>query len=228
MKTVRHNKALLTTPAPPQVQSVDRPGINLQSKPRLRSGAGRLWVSIKTTMPALTSLRSLVIAALLCSPMSADPYKRQERVEGALLVFSSLEAMNAATLLLDGFKEVYPDIRISLEGPHSRSEANALLNGFANLTLTDKKLSDEYVKYFEDRHGTVPTSLVAFKDKDGREVSFGTVIYMPEDLDTIILEFMTFVYSDEGDAILRKANFTPLPLKGRQEQLAKLRVAENN
>jgi ABC-type phosphate transport system substrate-binding protein len=178
-------------------------------------------------MPALTIVRSLAIGALLCLPVSADPYKRQERVDGALLVFSSLEAMNAATLLLDGFKKVYPNVRISLEGPHTRSEANALLNGFANLTLTDKKLSDEYVKYFEDRHGTLPTSLVAFKGKDGKEVSFGTVIYMPEDLDTIILEFMKFVYSDEGDAILRKVNFTPLPVKDRQEQLAKLRAAKN-
>jgi hypothetical protein len=74
---------------------------------------------------------------------------------------------------------------------------------------------------FFDRHGCLPTLWEAFETPENRTVFLATLAYMPEDVDVVVGEFIKFVYSDEGAAIVKQLRMFPALDKSRNRGLVR-------
>ncbi|MFA9480158.1 PstS family phosphate ABC transporter substrate-binding protein [Phycisphaerales bacterium AB-hyl4] len=106
------------------------------------------------------------VAAVLAAPALADQvdsnlpqYEATQGVSGNINTVGSDTMNNLAQLWTEGFREVYPNVRIEIEGMGSSAGPVALSEGTANFAPMSRAMTARENDTFEARHGYVPVAL---------------------------------------------------------------------
>ncbi len=117
----------------------------------------------------LLSSLSLTCATFLTAPVlrgddvAVDPkiggYKTVSGVSGNLNSVGSDTLNNLMTLWAEGFKALYPNVNIQIEGKGSATAPPALIEGTAQLGPMSRTMKSEEVDAFEKKFGYKPTEI---------------------------------------------------------------------
>ncbi len=121
---------------------------------------------------ALTMAANPVLAQVQVDP-ALPQYKPVPGVSGSIKSVGSDTLNNLMTLWTEGFKKIYPNIQIEIEGKGSSTAPPALIAGTSNLGPMSRKMKDKELDEFEAKFGykpiALPTSidmLAVFANKD--------------------------------------------------------------
>ena len=142
-----------------------------KQKSNEREGIMKKWLS---------SLLVLLVTALPVAPAFAgevDPaiadYKPTSGVSGNLNSIGSDTLNNLMTYWAEGFKEIYPNVNVQIEGKGSSTAPPALTEGTAQLGPMSRPMKSEETEAFERKFGYKPTqirvaidNLAVFVNKD--------------------------------------------------------------
>jgi phosphate transport system substrate-binding protein len=126
---------------------------------------------------------ALALAAVVCagsagaSPVQVDPaiaaYAKVSGVSGNLNSIGSDTLNNLMTLWAEGFKKVYPNVQIQIEGKGSSTAPPALISGTAQLGPMSREMKPSEIDGFEKKFGYPPVkvkvavdALAIFVNKD--------------------------------------------------------------
>lgn len=111
----------------------------------------------------------VVVAAILLgggtvfAQMAVDPqlpeYKPVEGVAGSIKSVGSDTLNNLMTLWAEGFKKIYPNVRIEIEGKGSSTAPAALISGTATFGPMSREMKQAEIDEFEKKYGYKPTAL---------------------------------------------------------------------
>ncbi|MBU1096672.1 MAG: phosphate ABC transporter substrate-binding protein [Bacteroidetes bacterium] len=149
---------------------------------------------------------ALVLAGFLFGTLSAQPvevdknipkYKKTTGIKGNLNSIGSDTILNMMTLWAEGFQNIYPSVKIQIEGKGSSTAPPALIEGTAQIGPMSRKMKAKEIDAFEDKYGFKPTSI---------EVSLDALaIYVNKDNPIKSLSF------DQADAIFSKTRNNGYP-----------------
>ncbi|MEW6536773.1 MAG: phosphate ABC transporter substrate-binding protein PstS family protein [Candidatus Auribacterota bacterium] len=104
-----------------------------------------------------------VAATMATAQVKVDPelpeYKPVSGVSGTLKSVGSDTLNNLMTLWSEGFKKIYPNVQIEIEGKGSSTAPPALIEGTSNLGPMSRTMKDKEIDEFEQKFGYKPTSL---------------------------------------------------------------------
>ncbi|MEM7143668.1 MAG: phosphate ABC transporter substrate-binding protein [Verrucomicrobiota bacterium] len=124
---------------------------------------------------------SILCSCLLAGVAYANPsvdenlptYETVSGVSGNLNSIGSDTLNNLMTLWAEGFKAIYPNVNVQIEGKGSSTAPPALIEGTAQLGPMSRAMKDEEIDHFEKKNGYKPTqikvaidALAAFANKD--------------------------------------------------------------
>jgi phosphate transport system substrate-binding protein len=126
---------------------------------------------------ALVAASLLLAPAASASPVQVDakipPYAKVSGVSGNPNSIGSDTLNNVMTLWAEGFKKVYPNVRIQIEGKGSSTAPPALIAGTAQLGPMSREMKPSEIDGFEKKFGYPPTKvkvaidgLAVFVNKD--------------------------------------------------------------
>lgn len=102
------------------------------------------------------------------SQVEVDPdlpdYKPVAGVSGNIVSVGSDTMNNMMTLWAEGFLEMYPNVRVEIEGKGSSTAPVALSAGTSNFGPMSRSMRDSEIESFEDRYGYPPVGLPASVD----------------------------------------------------------------
>jgi len=112
-------------------------------------------------------LTAVAFLAMVSGPVMAqvavDPalpqYKPVQGVSGSIKSVGSDTLNNLMTLWTEGFKKIYPNIQIEIEGKGSSTAPPALIAGTSNFGPMSRKMKDKELDEFEARFGYKPVAL---------------------------------------------------------------------
>lgn len=114
----------------------------------------------------LTSLVALLASfATLAkgAPVAVDPaigeYKTVSGVSGNLNSIGSDTLNNLMTLWAEGFKALYPNVNVQIEGKGSATAPPALIEGTAQIGPMSRAMKNEEIDAFEKKYGYKPTEI---------------------------------------------------------------------
>lgn len=125
-----------------------------------------------------------LVAGLVLSAMTAgaqttqvdpqlDPYGRTGGVSGNLNSVGSDTLNNLMTFWAEGFRKVYPNVNVQIEGKGSSTAPPALAEGTSQLGPMSREMKDKELQAFEKKFGYKPTrigvaldALAVFVNKD--------------------------------------------------------------
>ncbi|PKL89517.1 MAG: phosphate-binding protein [Ignavibacteriae bacterium HGW-Ignavibacteriae-2] len=149
---------------------------------------------------------ALVLAGFLFGTLSAQPvevdkkipkYKKTTGIKGNLNSIGSDTILNMMTLWAEGFQNIYPSVKIQIEGKGSSTAPPALIEGTAQIGPMSRKMKAKEIDAFEDKYGFKPTSV---------EVSLDALaIYVNKDNPIKSLSF------EQADAIFSKTRKNGYP-----------------
>lgn len=121
-------------------------------------------LSRRTALRALFALGALgSTAPLLAQPTAVDAqlpvYTRTTGVSGNLNSIGSDTLNNLMTLWAEGFKAVYPNVKIQIEGKGSATAPPALIEGTAQLGPMSRPMKAAEIDGFEKKYGYKPTEI---------------------------------------------------------------------
>jgi phosphate transport system substrate-binding protein len=106
----------------------------------------------------LLGLMGTVTAQVLVDPALAS-YQRVSGVSGNLTSMGSDTLNNLMTLWAEGFRAVYPNVNIQIEGKGSSTAPPALIEGTAQLGPMSRAMKPSEHDAFEKRYGYKPTAI---------------------------------------------------------------------
>ncbi|MGE4160025.1 MAG: PstS family phosphate ABC transporter substrate-binding protein [Planctomycetota bacterium] len=86
-------------------------------------------------------------------------YAKTEGVSGNLNSIGSDTLNNLMTYWSEDFRKIYPGVNIQVEGKGSSTAPPALITGTAQLGPMSRKMKNEEIEEFEDKHGFKPTAI---------------------------------------------------------------------
>lgn len=108
-------------------------------------------------------------AILIASPLQAEtvvaldpdlePYEKTSGISGNLNSIGSDTLNNLMTLWAEGFKAVYPNVNIQIEGKGSSTAPPALIEGTAQVGPMSRAMKASEVDAFEKKYGYKPTEI---------------------------------------------------------------------
>lgn len=105
----------------------------------------------------------LVSGSLSASPIQIDPklsaYNSVSGVSGKMNSIGSDTLNNLMTLWAEGFKAIYPNVQIEIEGKGSSTAPPALISGTAQLGPMSRAMKSEETDVFEKKFGYKPTEV---------------------------------------------------------------------
>lgn len=134
-----------------------------------------------------------LFAACVASAQDVDPglksYERTDGVSGNLSSIGSDTLNNLMTFWAEGFKKIYPNVNIQIEGKGSGTAPPALIKGTAQLGPMSREMKKTEIDEFEKAFGYKPTPIRVALD--------ALAIYVNKDnpLDQITLEQADAVFS---------------------------------
>ncbi len=118
-------------------------------------------MKLRTALFATAASFSLVSAAY--AEATLDPklsvYKKASGISGNLSSVGSDTLANLMTLWTEEFKREYPNVNIQVQAAGSSTAPPALTEGTSNLGPMSRKMKDNEIKAFEDKHGYKPTAI---------------------------------------------------------------------
>ena len=106
---------------------------------------------------------SLMVGAVSAQTVKVDPaiasYERTSGVSGSLNSIGSDTLNNLMTLWAEGFKKVYPNVRIQIEGKGSSTAPPALIEGTAQVGPMSRAMKESEIDAFEKKFGYKPTQI---------------------------------------------------------------------
>lgn len=110
-----------------------------------------------------TGLLALLIAPPSSAQMTVDPdlprYERVGGVSGNLNSIGSDTLNNLMTLWAEGFRAIYPNVNIQIEGKGSSTAPPALIEGTAQLGPMSRSMKSKEIDEFEKQYGYKPTPI---------------------------------------------------------------------
>lgn len=95
---------------------------------------------------------------------SLSPYKPRALVSGKLKSVGSDTMLHEMQLWADGFKNIYPDVDIEIEGKGSNTAPPALLSGASQLAPMSRQMSPDEISEFISKYGYKPTGVLVAVD----------------------------------------------------------------
>ena len=123
----------------------------------------RIFIQIGTTL-----LAASMAGAVLCGKATVDPelpdYKPVSGVSGNLNSVGSDTLNNLMTLWAEGFKAIYPNVNVQIEGKGSGTAPPALIEGTAQLGPMSRPMKSEETSAFEKKYGYKPAQIAVALD----------------------------------------------------------------
>jgi phosphate transport system substrate-binding protein len=117
----------------------------------------------KTWKSAIALFTVTAATAASAAPIEVDPalkpYAKTSGVSGNLNSIGSDTLNNLMTLWAEGFKKVYPSVRIQVEGKGSSTAPPALISGTAQLGPMSREMKSTEIDAFEAKFGYKPTQI---------------------------------------------------------------------
>lgn len=116
-------------------------------------------------------------------------YQKVSGVSGSLSSVGSDTMNNMATLWSEGFRKIYPSVKIQVEGKGSSTAPPALIEGTAQLGPMSRKMKKEEIDKFEAKYGYPPTGIRTALD--------GIAVYVNKDnpINELTLEQVDAIFS---------------------------------
>ena len=119
---------------------------------------------LKTYMAgALAGLLALGTASIAWAQVALDPalkdYKSTSGVSGSLKSIGSDTLNNLMTLWAEGFRTVYPNVKIEIEGKGSSTAPPALIAGTAHFGPMSRPMKSAEIDQFEKKFGYKPAAI---------------------------------------------------------------------
>jgi len=116
-------------------------------------------------------------------------YQKVSGVSGNLSSVGSDTMNNMATLWSEGFRKIYPSVKIQVEGKGSSTAPPALIEGTAQLGPMSRKMKKEEIDKFEAKYGYPPTGIRTALD--------GIAVYVNKDnpINELTLEQVDAIFS---------------------------------
>lgn len=105
------------------------------------------------------TLGGTVMAAPVAIHPSIAPYEKTSGVAGNLNSIGSDTLNNLMTLWAEGFKQLYPNVRIQIEGKGSSTAPPALISGTAQIGPMSRSMKPSEIDEFEKKFGYPPTQV---------------------------------------------------------------------
>src|SRR5215467_14259865 len=114
-------------------------------------------------MVLLSGILVLGSASIALAQVAVDPtlqaYEKVSGVSGNLNSIGSDTLNNLMTLWAEGFRAVYPNVNIQIEGKGSSTAPPALIEGTAQLGPMSRSMKGNEIDAFEAKYGYKPTAL---------------------------------------------------------------------
>jgi len=108
-------------------------------------------------------LGALLIAAAPAVAVDVDPnlpsYQKVQGVAGNLNSVGSDTLNNMMTYWAEGFRKIYPNVNIQIEGKGSSTAPPALIEGTSQLGPMSRRMKQKEVEAFESKYGFKPTTI---------------------------------------------------------------------
>ncbi|MBJ7532909.1 phosphate ABC transporter substrate-binding protein [Rhodomicrobium vannielii ATCC 17100] len=115
-------------------------------------------MKLKSLAVILAGSAALAVAA---SALEVDPalpsYKPVSGISGQLKSIGSDSLNNEMTLWAEGFKAIYPNVKIEIEGKGSSTAPPALIEGTAQFGPMSRPMKAKEIEAFEKKYGYKPT-----------------------------------------------------------------------
>jgi phosphate transport system substrate-binding protein len=128
----------------------------------INRGARKRLQRIVVTLVATGTLALGIIASSMAQvAVDADfpTYKRLGGVSGNLNSIGSDTLNNLMTLWAEGFRAIYPNVNIQIEGKGSSTAPPALIEGTAQLGPMSRPMKSTEIDKFESKYGHKPTAI---------------------------------------------------------------------
>ncbi len=109
-------------------------------------------------LAAVAVSASSLIAQIQVDP-ALEPYKSVSGVSGNLNSIGSDTLNNLMTLWAEGFRAIYPNVNIQIEGKGSSTAPVALIEGTAQLGPMSRAMKGSEIDAFEKKYGYKPTEI---------------------------------------------------------------------
>ncbi|WP_457796530.1 PstS family phosphate ABC transporter substrate-binding protein [Methylocystis sp. S23] len=96
--------------------------------------------------------------------LELSPYKPVRALSGHLKSVGSDTMLHEMELWAEGFKAIYPDVKIEIEGKGSNTAPPALLSGESQLGPMSRQMTPDELASFEAKHGYKPTAVLVAVD----------------------------------------------------------------
>lgn len=117
-------------------------------------------MKIRSLATAITSLCSVsIVAAQIQVDPDLEPYQSTSGVSGNLNSIGSDTLNNLMTLWAEGFRAVYPNVNIQIEGKGSSTAPVALIEGTAQLGPMSRAMKASEIDRFESKYGYKPVEV---------------------------------------------------------------------
>lgn len=121
---------------------------------------------MKNTLHKFVALATVAVAgsvAVNAGPIKLDEkvpaYEKTSGVSGNLNSVGSDTLNNLLTFWAEGFKAIYPNVNIQVEGKGSSTAPPALINGTAQIAPMSRPMKREEIAAFEKKFGYAPTEI---------------------------------------------------------------------
>ena len=119
---------------------------------------------IAVAAAASLALTSMTAAAQVPVDPALPGYEQVQGVSGSLKSVGSDTMNNTMTLWAEGFKGMYPNVRIEIEGKGSSTAPPALIHGTSQFGPMSRRMKDAEVDGFKTEYGYPPNALPAAID----------------------------------------------------------------
>ena len=137
----------------------------------MKKGLGKKWLLAATALVAMSA------SPALAETISVDPglkgYAKTEGVSGNLNSIGSDTLNNLMTFWAEGFRKLYPNVNIQIEGKGSSTAPPALIEGTAQIGPMSREMKKSEIEAFEAKYGYKPLavgvaldSLAVYVNKD--------------------------------------------------------------
>jgi len=123
----------------------------------MKKGFGTKWLLAATTLLAFSA------STALAENISVDPalkgYTKSEGVSGNLNSIGSDTLNNLMTFWGEGFRKLYPNVNIQIEGKGSSTAPPALIEGTAQIGPMSREMKKSEIEAFEAKYGYKPLAI---------------------------------------------------------------------
>jgi phosphate transport system substrate-binding protein len=170
-----------------------------------------MWLMRRATISAV--LAAILLAANAFA-LEVDPklpdYKKVSGVSGSIRSVGSDTLNNLMTLWSEGFRSVYPSVKISIEGKGSSTAPPALIEGTSQFGPMSRKMKSKEKDAFEKKFGYKPAKIKAAVD------SLAVFVHKDNPLKCLTLKQLDAIFSKtrKGGASKDLKTWGDLGLKG--------------